>query len=135
LLLLGVVAIVTLWTRGYWYVWGAWVWPALDAHYKALCYKDIDPLRDAAVFATAYGAATGVLIAVLVALASNLRWPLVWFALGSLSIALMIVASMRQPLSFIFLLSNAALLAFIAAVGIGAWGGQRLRFRMGITGV
>jgi len=82
LLLLGVVVTVTLWTRGYWYVWGKWVWPALDAHYTTLCCKDIDPLRDAALFAYAYGAVAGGLIALAVALTANLRCGAAPFSTG-----------------------------------------------------
>jgi hypothetical protein len=135
LLLFGVVATVTLWTRGYWYVWGKWMWPVLDAHYKANCYKEIDPLRDAELFAGTFGAVSGAVVAIAVALVANLRWHLIWLGLGSLSIALLIVAATQQPASFLFLLTNSVLATFIVAIGVGAWIGQRARLGFGIGGV
>jgi hypothetical protein len=61
------------WERAYYYVGSQFVFPVLTAHYKAVGYRDVEPIRDTLVFNAVFAIVVGLTISFITAFALRLR--------------------------------------------------------------
>jgi hypothetical protein len=127
-LLVGIFLLFS-WEHTYYYVDSRFFVPVMTAHYKAVCYRDVDPVRDTLVFNAVFAIVIGLTIPFLAAFALRLRW----YVLAPILIGVTWFFAREFPmysrLGIAWMLSGWAPYFFVAATFTGAFLGELTRKR------
>jgi hypothetical protein len=115
------------WERAYDYVGSRFFLPVMTAHYKAMRYRDVDPIRDMLVFNAVFATVTGLTIPFLAAFVLRLRW----YVLAPILVGMTWLVVRDFPahgrLGIIWMLSGLAPYFFVGATFAGAYLGELTR--------
>jgi hypothetical protein len=115
------------WERAYYYVVSHFFVPVTTAHYKAVHYRDGDPIRDMLVFNAVFASIVGLTIPFLVAFVLKLRW----YVLAPILIGFAWLVVWEFPaqgrLGIVWMLSGLAPYCFAVATLIGSYLGELSR--------
>jgi hypothetical protein len=115
------------WERAYYYVGSHLFLPVMTAHYKSVCYRDVDPIRDTLVFNAVFAIVIGLTIPFLAAVALRLRWYLLAPILVGVTWFFAREFPMYSRLGIAWMLSGWAPHFFVAATFAGAFLGELTR--------